>query len=36
MIYIYLGVAYSATAIEMQMTHPVYQYKSGKICLYTG
>lgn len=35
-IYIFLGIAYSATAIEMQMTHPVYQYKAGKICLYTG
>lgn len=35
-IYIFLGVAYSETAVEMQMTHPVYQYKDGRICLYTG
>ena len=35
-IYIFLGIAYSATAVEMQMNHPVYQYKNGKICLYTG
>lgn len=35
-IYIFLGIAYSATAVEMQLTHPVYQYKNGKICLYTG
>lgn len=35
-IYIFLGIATSATAVEMQMNHPVYQYKNGKICLYTG
>ena len=35
-IYIFLGIATAATAVEMQMNHPVYQYKNGKICLYTG
>lgn len=35
-IYIYLGIAYSATSIELRLEHPVYQYKNGKICLYTG
>ena len=35
-IYIFLGIVTSATAVEMQMNHPVYQYKNGKICLYTG
>lgn len=35
-VYIYLGQATSATAIELAENHPVYQYKSGKICLFTG
>lgn len=35
-IYIYLGIAYSATSIELRLEHPIYQYKNGKICLYTG
>lgn len=35
-IYIYLGTAYSATAVEMVAHHPVYEYKSGGIRLYTG
>lgn len=35
-IYIYLGIAYSATSIELLLEHPIYQYKNGKICLYTG
>lgn len=35
-IYIYLGIAYSAVNIELRIEHPVYQYKNGKICLYTG
>lgn len=30
-IYIHLGVASSATQIELVMNHPVYQYKNGKI-----
>lgn len=30
-IYIYLGVAYSATAIELKMNHPVYYYADGAI-----
>lgn len=34
-IYIFLGVAYSATAIEMTMNHPVYYYNGG-IRLWTG
>ena len=35
-IYIYLGIAYSATNIELQMVHPVYYYKSGVIRLWTN
>ena len=35
-IYIYLGIAYSATNIELQMVHPVYYYKSGAIRLWTN
>ena len=30
-IYIFLGVAYSATNIELQVDHPVYYYKDGAI-----
>lgn len=30
-IYIFLGVAYSATAIELLMNHPVFYYKDGAI-----
>lgn len=35
-IYIYLGRAYSATAIEMVYYHPVYYYKDGAIRLWTN
>lgn len=35
-IYIYLGVAYSETAVELQMNHPVYYFKNGSIRLWTG
>lgn len=35
-IYIYLGQAYSATNVELDLHHPVYEYKNGKIQLYTG
>lgn len=35
-IYIFLGVAYSATQVELQMVHPVYYYKNGSINLWTG
>lgn len=35
-IYIYLGVATSATQIEIRLEHPVFCYKSGKLQLYTG
>lgn len=35
-VYIYLGQATSATAIELAEHHPVYQYKNGKVCLFTG
>ena len=35
-IYIYLGVAYSATNIEMTLEHPVYWYKDGMIRPYTN
>ena len=35
-IYIYLGMAYSATAVEMTMKHPVYYFKDGAIRLWTN
>ena len=35
-IYIYLGRAYSATAIELINHHPVYYYKNGGVRLWTG
>lgn len=35
-IYIFLGVAYSATAIELNMNHPVYYFKNGAIRLWSG
>lgn len=35
-IYIFLGVAYNATQVELQMVHPVYYYKNGSINLWTG
>ena len=35
-IYIYLGIAYSATAIELRLEHPVYYYKDGAIRRWTG
>lgn len=35
-IYIYLGIAYSATNIELVINHPVYYYKNGAIRLWTG
>ena len=35
-IYIFLGIAYSATAVEMMYYHPVYYYKDGAIRLWTN
>lgn len=35
-IYIHLGVAYSTTAIELTLNHPVYYYKSGAIRPWTN
>ncbi len=35
-IYIYLGIAYSETNIEMTLEHPVYWYKDGTIRPYTN
>ena len=34
-IYIFLGVAYSATNVELRPNHPVYWFKGGRIRLYT-
>lgn len=34
LIYIYLGHMYSATALELALDHPVYEYKNGHIRLY--
>jgi hypothetical protein len=36
LIYIYLGHSYSSTSIVLAKDHPIYQYKSGKIQLWTG
>ena len=35
-IYIFLGIAYSATNIELRAEHPIYQYKDGAIRLWTN
>ena len=35
-IYIFLGVAYSATNIELQLDHPIYYYKDSQIRLWTN
>ena len=35
-IYIYLGIAYSATAMELSYHHPVYYYNNSGIRLWTG
>lgn len=35
-IYIYLGIAASATTVELAGNHPVYAYKGGKIYQWTG
>lgn len=35
-IYIFLGVAYSATNIELMLHHPVYEYKNGAVRLWTN
>ena len=35
-IYIFLGIATSATNVELIINHPVYMYKNGKIIQYTG
>ena len=34
-IYIYLGIAYSATAIELRLEHPIYYHDGTRIRLYT-
>ena len=33
-VYVYLGQAYSTTNIELMFTHPIYEYKNGKIRQY--
>ena len=35
-IYIYLGVAVTATTVELTINHPVYYYKDGAIKLWVG
>lgn len=35
-IYIFLGIAYSATTVEMTLNHPVYYHKDGAIRLWTN
>ena len=34
-IYVFLGIAYSTTAMELTLEHPVYWYKNGRIHQYT-
>ena len=34
--YVYLGKAYSTSSMELYENHPIYIFKNGKICLYTG
>ena len=35
-IYIYLGIAYSATNVELDVNHPIYYYKDGAIRIWTN
>lgn len=35
-IYVFLGQAYSGYQIELNMRHPMYEFKDGKIKIYTG
>lgn len=35
-IYIYLGIAYSATNIELRIEHPIFYYKNGVVRLWTN
>lgn len=35
-IYIYLGIAVSATTVELEMNHPVYYYKNNAIRIWTN
>lgn len=35
-IYIHLGVATSATAVEIEINHPIYQYRNGAVRPYTA
>lgn len=34
-IYIFLGISYSTTAMELTLEHPVYWYKNGRVRQYT-
>ena len=36
LVYIFMGVAYSSTAMELTQEHPVYWYKDGAVRQYTG
>ena len=35
-VYVKLGQAYSGYQIQLEMLHPMYEYKDGKIKLYVG
>lgn len=35
-VYIFLGIAYSSTAMELTLEHPCYWYKDGAVRQYTG
>ena len=35
-VYLYLGIAYSETQIELMLEHPVFEYKNGGIRLWTS
>ena len=35
-VYVFLGQAYNTTNMELYNNHPIYQYKDGKLQVYTG
>jgi len=34
--YMWIGYAYSTTAVRLDVDHPIYYYKSGKLSIYAG
>lgn len=35
-IYIFLGIAYSTTSLQLILSHPVYKYKDGSVRIFSG